>query len=210
MRASELRKFSHFHILKLLFLSIFCWYFRYFVGTNLSAYMYRQISTCTDKTPKKALLGGGGRGIWGCPPPPSGYASDVSFSCSSVTVLISMHISLLSKTYDPKVCENFRQLLNWCICNVEKCYQLQLFYSSTCLNFENFVWMVLLLPWNCPNIKIGKIFGHKFKSSAETWTKYNYYYIYFALNSSKDLQDIDQSMPCARSFYQYNQEGIRL
>ena len=34
MRASELRKFSHFYILKLLFLSIFCWYFRYFVGTN--------------------------------------------------------------------------------------------------------------------------------------------------------------------------------
>ena len=32
--ASELRKFSHFYILKLLFLSIFCWYFRYFVGTN--------------------------------------------------------------------------------------------------------------------------------------------------------------------------------
>ena len=28
--ASKLRKFSHFYILKLLFLSIFCWYFRYF------------------------------------------------------------------------------------------------------------------------------------------------------------------------------------
>ena len=34
VRASELRKFSHFYIVKLLFLSIFCWYFRYFVGTN--------------------------------------------------------------------------------------------------------------------------------------------------------------------------------
>ena len=54
--ASELRKFSHFYILKLLFLSIF------FVGTSdtlsvqmtcLSAYMYRQISKCTDKTLKK-------------------------------------------------------------------------------------------------------------------------------------------------------------
>ena len=22
--------------------------------------------------------------------------------------------------------------------------------SWTCLNFDNFVWMVLLLPWNCP------------------------------------------------------------
>ena len=31
---SELRKFSHFHILKRIFPSIFCWYFRYFVGTN--------------------------------------------------------------------------------------------------------------------------------------------------------------------------------
>ena len=30
MRASELIKFSHFHILKLLFPSIFFWYFRYF------------------------------------------------------------------------------------------------------------------------------------------------------------------------------------
>ena len=34
MHASEFRKFSHFHILKLLFLSIFCWYFRYLVGTD--------------------------------------------------------------------------------------------------------------------------------------------------------------------------------
>ena len=32
--ASELRKFWHFYILKLLFLSIFCRYSRYFVGTN--------------------------------------------------------------------------------------------------------------------------------------------------------------------------------
>ena len=32
--ASELRNFWHFHILKLLFLSIFCRYNRYFVGTN--------------------------------------------------------------------------------------------------------------------------------------------------------------------------------
>ena len=31
---SELGNFSHFHIQKLLFLSIFCWSFRYFVGTN--------------------------------------------------------------------------------------------------------------------------------------------------------------------------------
>ena len=32
MRASELRKCSHFHMLKLLFPSICCWYFRYFVS----------------------------------------------------------------------------------------------------------------------------------------------------------------------------------
>ena len=33
MRAS-LENFLAFYIIKLLFLSIFCWYFRYFVGTN--------------------------------------------------------------------------------------------------------------------------------------------------------------------------------
>ena len=32
MRASDLRNFLHFYILKLLFPSIFCWYFRYFVS----------------------------------------------------------------------------------------------------------------------------------------------------------------------------------
>ena len=35
MRASELRKFSHFHMLKLLFPSIFCWYFRYLCLRNI-------------------------------------------------------------------------------------------------------------------------------------------------------------------------------
>ena len=71
--ASELRKFSHFYILKLLFLSIFCWYFRYFVGTNdmlvglhvaTNFQMYRQNS-------EKALLGGGGGGIAALPHPPA-------------------------------------------------------------------------------------------------------------------------------------------
>ena len=38
MRASELRKFSHFHMLRLLFPSIFCWYFRYFVSETVSLY----------------------------------------------------------------------------------------------------------------------------------------------------------------------------
>ena len=60
--ASELRKLWHFCILKLLFLTIFCWYIRYFVGTNdmlvgshvpTNFQMYRQNS-------EKALLGGGG------------------------------------------------------------------------------------------------------------------------------------------------------
>ena len=132
--ASELRNFWHFYILKLLFLSIFCRYIRYFVGTNdmlvglhvptnfqiyrqtltlskcmcmrasgtselrkiwhftflncyffqyfvgtsdtlsvqmtyLSVYMYRQISKCTDKTPKKHYWGGGGQ-LPPLPPPP--------------------------------------------------------------------------------------------------------------------------------------------
>ena len=38
MRASELRNCSHFHMLKLLFSSIFCWYFRYFVSETFSLY----------------------------------------------------------------------------------------------------------------------------------------------------------------------------
>ena len=77
--ASELRKFGHFYIvLKVLFLSIFCWYFRYFVGTNdmlvglhvpTNFQMYRQHS-------EKALWGGGGDNCPPPPPPPSGYASE--------------------------------------------------------------------------------------------------------------------------------------
>ena len=38
--ASELRKFSDFYILKLLFPSIFCWYFRYFVSETFSLYHF--------------------------------------------------------------------------------------------------------------------------------------------------------------------------
>ena len=67
--ASELRNFWHFYILKLLFLSIFCRYIRYFVGTNdmlvglhvpTNFQMYRQNS-------EKALLGGGA--VAPLPPP---------------------------------------------------------------------------------------------------------------------------------------------
>ena len=39
--ASELRKVLHSHIPKLLFPSIFCWYFRYFVSET---YVYFQVS----------------------------------------------------------------------------------------------------------------------------------------------------------------------
>ena len=71
---SRLENFSHTYILKLLFLSIFCWYFRYFVGTNemlvtvglhvaTNFEMYRQNS-------EKALLGGGGELPPAVPPPP--------------------------------------------------------------------------------------------------------------------------------------------
>ena len=61
----ERRKFSHFYILKLLFLSIFCWYFRYFVGKLHACRL-----TCTDKFPnvptklRKSIMGGN------CPPAP--------------------------------------------------------------------------------------------------------------------------------------------
>ena len=43
--------------------------------------MYRQISKCTDKTPKKHYWGGGGGQLPPCPPPPppSGYASDLDW-----------------------------------------------------------------------------------------------------------------------------------
>ena len=38
--------------------------------TYLSAYIYRQISKCTDKTPKKQYWGGGGGAMAPAPPPP--------------------------------------------------------------------------------------------------------------------------------------------
>ena len=45
-RASELRKFSHFHILKLLFPSIFCWYFVFVSET----YIFRSQITSANYT----------------------------------------------------------------------------------------------------------------------------------------------------------------
>ena len=71
--ASELRTFWYFYILKLLFLSIFHRYIRYFVGTTdmlvdlhvpTNFQMYRQNSEkalCAPPPPP--------------PPPPSGYAN---------------------------------------------------------------------------------------------------------------------------------------
>ena len=64
--ASALRKFSHFYILKqsLLLLSIYCRYFRYFIGTND---MLVGLHACTDKFPnvptklRKNIIGGGGQ-----------------------------------------------------------------------------------------------------------------------------------------------------
>ena len=68
--ASELRNFFHFHILKLLFLSIFCWYFRYSVGTND---MLVGLNVPTKL--RKSIIGGGGALLHYCPPAPSGYAN---------------------------------------------------------------------------------------------------------------------------------------
>ena len=65
----QLRKCLHSHSKTAIF-------FQYFVGTSdillvqiacLSAYMYQQISKCTDKNSDKALWGGGG--IAPCLPP---------------------------------------------------------------------------------------------------------------------------------------------
>ena len=85
MWASELRNFLYSNLKLLFFPCIFCWYFRYFVGTNdmlvdrlIKKYVfYRQISKCTDKTPRKHYGGGGGGEAIAAiaPCPPSGYAN---------------------------------------------------------------------------------------------------------------------------------------
>ena len=85
--ASELRKFRHFTFLN-------CYFFQYFVGTSdtlsvqmtcLSAYMYRQISKCTDKFSnvptklRKSIIGGQMPPCPPPPPPPSGYANAAQY-----------------------------------------------------------------------------------------------------------------------------------
>ena len=97
--ASEFRKKKlHFYILKMLFLSIFCRYIRYFVGTNdmlvglhvpIFFQMYRQNS-------EKALLGGGG-GVAPLPPPPpppppSGYANAVALRCTLLGYVLPLSV----------------------------------------------------------------------------------------------------------------------
>ena len=62
--ASELRKFRYFYILKLLFLSIFCRYIRYFVGTNDML-----VGLHVPTKVRKGIIGGGGA-IAPLPPPP--------------------------------------------------------------------------------------------------------------------------------------------
>ena len=68
-----------------------CYFFQYFVGTSdtlsvqltcLSAYMYRQISKCTDKTPKKHY--------WCPPPPPSGYANGMHHHQDGTRVVVAL------------------------------------------------------------------------------------------------------------------------
>ena len=84
---ASLENFRIIYILNLLFLSIFCWYFRYFVGLQVPT-----ISKCTNhanKTPKKQPGGGGGGGA-------SHYASVVFCRKSMTFVLIQflVHYSL--------------------------------------------------------------------------------------------------------------------
>ena len=97
--ASELRTFWHLYILKVLFLSIFCWYFRYFVSTNdmlvglhvpTNFQMYRQNS-------EKALLGG----LLPPPPPPPPLATLVKEE--------TRHWWLRMETSTPSCCWTFQK-----------------------------------------------------------------------------------------------------
>ena len=55
--ASELKKFSNFYIQKLLFLSIFCWYFRYFI---LLVQNDMLVGLHVPTKLRKSIAGGGG------------------------------------------------------------------------------------------------------------------------------------------------------
>ena len=107
--ASELRKFLHFHIQNRLFLSIFCWYIRNFVGLHVPTdfQMYQQNS-------EKALLGGGGA-IAPLPPPlPSGYAS--AYRTSRVRIPLRSGSRARWKTLFNIVKAPFKMVELWCLC----------------------------------------------------------------------------------------------
>ena len=79
--ASELRKFWQFYILNLLFLSIFCRYIRYFVGTNdmlVGSHVPTNFQMYIPTKIRKSIMGGGGGQLPPCPPPSSGYANGAS------------------------------------------------------------------------------------------------------------------------------------
>ena len=88
---SELRKFSRiffFYILKLLFLSIFCWYFRYFVGTNdmlVGLHVATNFEMYRQNSEKASFFGGwGGIAPLPSPPPPPGYKQKHKINLSQV------------------------------------------------------------------------------------------------------------------------------
>ena len=122
--ASELRKFWYFYILKLLFLSIFCRYIRYFVGTNdmlvglhvpTNFPMYRQISKCTDKSPKRHYWGGGGQ----LPPPPAPPLATLMLfmECSFRTGASATQLVITSKTVFKSIrMHGFQMCTSTCIC----------------------------------------------------------------------------------------------
>ena len=87
--------FSHVHILKLLFLLIFCWYFRFFVGTNdmlvglhvpTNSQMYRQNS-------EKSIMGGGGAGK--LPPCPLPWLRYSVVNASSTSSYKDKHLNIM-------------------------------------------------------------------------------------------------------------------
>ena len=107
--ASELRKFGHFYILKLLY------FFQYFVGTSdtllpvqmtcLSAYMYRQFPNVPTKL-RKSIMGGS------CPPPPSGYAN---------AIVAGQQISLQRNQFQPEK-SSYNNILPGfyvCVCDIQ-------------------------------------------------------------------------------------------
>ena len=88
--ASELRKCSHFHILKLLFLSIFCWYFQITLSVQMTCLLGPVGSHVPTKFPnvptklRKSIIGGGGTPS---PPPPLATLVMVNLGHLSIFIL---------------------------------------------------------------------------------------------------------------------------